>query len=178
MNAICSSAKLGKWPENPSSEALGVSAARLAVCLEGKIKEFVAAGDQNLGSIELAIEKESRELLRQATEKAAQEKADVVPPVCPLCHQPLSRLSAAHGWLLSAVSQMALCSRRGLGAGRDSRLLTAGAGDGGAVGQQDAGRRSQCGAGASDGSQNATSHAGSGGAPARRTSAALAQEVG
>ena len=97
MNAICSSAKLGKWPENPSSEALGVSAARLAVCLEGKIKEFVAAGDQNLGSIELAIEKESRELLRQATEKAAQEKANVVPPVCPLCHQPLSRLSADHG---------------------------------------------------------------------------------
>ena len=97
MNAICSSPKLGKWPENPNSEALGVSAARLAVCLEGKIKEFVAAGDQNLGSIELAIEKESRELLRQATEKAAQEKADVVPPGCPLCHQPLSRLSADHG---------------------------------------------------------------------------------
>ena len=51
------------------SEALAVSAARLAVGLERSVREFVAA-DENLGSIELAVEQQSRELLRQATEKA------------------------------------------------------------------------------------------------------------
>ena len=56
-------------------EPLAVSAARLAVGLEGR----VSAGE-NLGDLELAVEQQSRELLRQATEKAAQQKADATPP--------------------------------------------------------------------------------------------------
>jgi hypothetical protein len=46
--------------------------------------------------MELALEQQSRELLRQAAEKAAQQKADGTPPICPVCGHKLSRLSADH----------------------------------------------------------------------------------
>jgi len=74
-----------------------VRAARLADSLERCVREFIEASDQNLGDIELQVERESRELLRQATEKAAQAKADVTPPVCPVCQKALSRVSRNHG---------------------------------------------------------------------------------
>jgi len=77
-------------------EPLAIAAVRLAVGLDGKIRDFVAAGDENLGDIELAVEQQSRELLRQATERAAQQKADVTPPICPVCGHALSRVSADH----------------------------------------------------------------------------------
>ena len=96
MNAICSSPEAVGQPQRPEAEALAISAARLAVGLERSINQFVAATDQNLGSIELAVEKESRELLRQATEKAAQQKAEATPPICPVCQHRLSRLSTDH----------------------------------------------------------------------------------
>lgn len=54
------------------------------------------SSEQNLGDIELQIEQASRELLRAAAEKAAQKKADVTPPVCPVCQKPLSRVSGEH----------------------------------------------------------------------------------
>src|SRR5206468_3510400 len=63
MNAIYSSPEAVGQPQRPEAEALAISAARLAVGLERSINQFVAATDQNLGSIELAVEKESRELL-------------------------------------------------------------------------------------------------------------------
>ena len=79
-----------------AAESLGVKAARLADALEHEVRAFVAAGDENLGDIELQIEQQSRELLRAAAEKAAQKKADVTPPVCPVCQKPLSRVSQGH----------------------------------------------------------------------------------
>lgn len=78
------------------ADSLTVTAARLADSLEQSVRDFLLATDQNLGDIELQMEQESRELLRQATEKAAQKKADSTPPVCPHCRQPLSRISAGH----------------------------------------------------------------------------------
>jgi len=75
---------------------LAVTAARLADSLEEDVGDFLAASDQNLGDLEVQIEQQSRELLRLAAEKAAQKKADLTPPVCWVCQQPLSRLTADH----------------------------------------------------------------------------------
>ena len=78
-------------------ETLAVTAARLSASLEQSVRDFVVASDQDLGDIELQAEQQCRELLRQATETAAQRKADLTPPVCPVCQQPLSRVSGDHG---------------------------------------------------------------------------------
>ena len=97
MNANChlKSSCVGQPAESP--EGLGVTAARLAARLEQNVHDFIVASDQNLGNIEMQIEQQSRELQRQATEKAAQKKAEVTPPNCPLCQKPLSRVSGDHG---------------------------------------------------------------------------------
>ena len=79
-----------------TAESLWVKAARLADTLEEDVKAFVRASDENLGDIELQVEQQSRELLRAATEKAAQQKAEVTPPVCPVCQKPLSQVSHGH----------------------------------------------------------------------------------
>jgi hypothetical protein len=68
----------------------------LADTLEQSVRDFIVASDQNLGDIELQVERQSREFQRQATEKAAQAKADVTPPVCPVCGKALSRVSQDH----------------------------------------------------------------------------------
>ena len=96
MNTICRPAqvKLGRPAE--VSEPLAVGAARLGVSLERCVSRFVAAADENLGSIELEVEKQSRELLRQTTEKAAQQKAEGTPPHCPVCQQALTQVSLDH----------------------------------------------------------------------------------
>src|SRR5215470_850625 len=79
-----------------AAESLAVKAARLADTLEHGVRAFVKASEENLGDIELQIEQQSRELLRAAAEKAAQKKAEVTPPVCPVCQKPLSRVSQGH----------------------------------------------------------------------------------
>jgi hypothetical protein len=78
------------------SESLTVKAARLADGLEQSVRQFLAATDQNLGNIELEVERQSQELLRAATEKAAQKKADLTPPLCPVCQRQLSNGSTGH----------------------------------------------------------------------------------
>ena len=77
-------------------ESLRVIAARLADALEQDVRDFPVASDENLGDIEVQLEQQSRELLRAAAEKAAQKKADLTPPLCPICHQPLSRVTGEH----------------------------------------------------------------------------------
>ena len=79
-----------------AAESLGVKAACLADALEADVRVFVRASAENLGDLELQIEQQSRELLRAATEKAAQKKAEVTPPVCPVCQKPLSQVSRGH----------------------------------------------------------------------------------
>src|SRR6266567_1253502 len=74
--------------------------------------------------------------------------------------------SEAGAGLLPAVRQVAFSGRPGVGFGRHRGLFAAGAGDGGVAGQQDAGKRGQCGAGTFDGSKAAPGDAGSGSAAA------------
>jgi hypothetical protein len=71
-------------------------AARAACALERSLQRFVLASDQNLGHLELQAAQEVQELLRQALERGAQAKADATPPLCPVCQQKLTRLSADH----------------------------------------------------------------------------------
>ena len=97
MSTTCSVLETHKGDHSVAAESLAVSAARLADALEQDVRNFLAASDQNLGDIEVQIEQQSRELLRVAAEKAAQKKADLTPPVCPVCQQALSRMSADHG---------------------------------------------------------------------------------
>jgi hypothetical protein len=82
--------------DTEQSESLTVRAARLADALEQSVRDFIVASDENLGDIELRVERQSRELQRQATEKAAQAKAEVTPPVCPVCRKALSQVSPDH----------------------------------------------------------------------------------
>jgi hypothetical protein len=79
-----------------AAETLAVKAARLADTLEQSVRDFLLVRNQTLGDIEVQLEQQSRELLRVAAEKAAQKKAEVTPPVCPVCHQPLSRVTGDH----------------------------------------------------------------------------------
>ena len=78
------------------AESLAVKAAKLSDRLEQSVRDFLVATDQNLGDIELEVERQSQELLRAATEKAAQKKADCAPPRCPVCQQGLSRMNHGH----------------------------------------------------------------------------------
>lgn len=93
-----STALIDSCPCNHSteSEALPIIAARLVVKFEATTREFVAASDQNLGHLETQIQQQAQELLRQATERGAQQKADQTPPRCPGCQQELTRRSADH----------------------------------------------------------------------------------
>jgi hypothetical protein len=76
---------------------LAVLAARAACALERSIQRLVLASDQNLGHLEVQAAHDVQELLRQAIQRGAQAKADATPPGCPVCGQPLSRLSTGHG---------------------------------------------------------------------------------
>ena len=96
MNATCSSIEACVSRRSKSVESLAVTAARLADALEQDVRDFLVVRNHTLGDIEVQIERQSRELLRVAAEKAAQKKAEVTPPVCPVCHQPLSRLTGDH----------------------------------------------------------------------------------
>jgi hypothetical protein len=96
MVTTCATRKENKREQIAAVESLAVKAARLADTLEEGVQRFLMSDEQNLGDIELEIEQQSRELLRAAAEKAAQKKADLTPPVCPVCQKPLSRMSGEH----------------------------------------------------------------------------------
>jgi len=79
-----------------ASEPLAVVAARAACALEQSLQRFVLASEQNLGHLEVQAAQHVQSLLRQAVQRGAQAKADATPPVCPVCGQRLTRLSAGH----------------------------------------------------------------------------------
>ena len=60
------------------------------------MQQFVAASDQNLGHLEMEVQRQTQELQRRAVEAGAQAKADAILPCCPVCHQPVSRLTEGH----------------------------------------------------------------------------------
>jgi hypothetical protein len=65
--------------------------------LVGRVHRSLCMADQNLGHLEEELLRGSHELFRQTLEKAAQQKADAAPPVCPHCGNKLGRLSQGHG---------------------------------------------------------------------------------
>ena len=71
-------------------------AAERAVDLEAPVQQFVAASDPNLSHWEGEVQRQPQERQRRAVEAAAQAKAEATPPCCPVCHQPLRRLSHGH----------------------------------------------------------------------------------
>jgi hypothetical protein len=96
METICLEPVVAKSQTRVLSEPLAVLAARAACALELSLQRFVGAGDQNLGHLELQAAQDVQELLRQALARGAQTKADATPPLCPVCQQKLTRLSAGH----------------------------------------------------------------------------------
>src|ERR1700742_2186148 len=97
MSAICEHSIDSNCDGTEANSELWVEQAQsLVTRLEGKVRGFLAAQGGDLGSIEMGLEGEGRELFRLATEKAAQTKADQAPPSCPICQQKLTQLSAGH----------------------------------------------------------------------------------
>ena len=96
MNATCLEPVDSTVQRATSSEPLAVLAARSACGLEHSIQRFTATSDQNLGHLEVQAAQDVQSLLREAVQRGAQAKADNTPPLCPVCQQKLSRLSADH----------------------------------------------------------------------------------
>src|ERR1700733_2083048 len=94
MNAICTDGTPVHSTRVPVSEPLAVVAARAGCSLEHSIQRCTLAKDQNLGHLEVQAARDVQDLLRTAMERGAQAKADATPPLCPVCQQKLTRLSA------------------------------------------------------------------------------------
>ena len=96
MKANCLESYNAKSRTSGLSEPLAVLAARVACAMEQSLQSFMLSGDQNLGHLERQVAQDVRELLRQGLERGTQAKADATPPLCPVCQQKLTRLSAGH----------------------------------------------------------------------------------
>jgi hypothetical protein len=94
MNAICTDCAPSHSIRVPVSEPLAVLAARAGCALEHSIERCTLDSDQTLGHLEVQAARDVQGLLRAAMERGAQAKADVTPPLCPVCQQKLTRLSA------------------------------------------------------------------------------------
>jgi hypothetical protein len=94
MNATCLDSTPCQSSHVPVGEPLAVLAARAGCALEHSIQRCTLASEQNLGHLEMQAARDVQELLRAALERGAQAKADATPPLCPVCQQKLTRLSA------------------------------------------------------------------------------------
>lgn len=64
--------------------------------LTAGLNRSIETTNQTMGDLEREILQQTQGLERKLLEEASQKKADQSPPVCPVCGQPLSRLSAGH----------------------------------------------------------------------------------
>jgi hypothetical protein len=94
MNATCTDCTSSHSTRVPVSEPLAVLAARAGCALEHSIERCTLNSDQTLGHLEAQAARDVQDLLRAAMERGAQAKADATPPLCPVCQQKLTRLSA------------------------------------------------------------------------------------
>lgn len=69
---------------------------KLLLGLAGQLHHSVCAAQEDLGHLEEELLRGGHELFRQMLEKAAQQKADATPPLCPVCQNKLSRVSGGH----------------------------------------------------------------------------------
>jgi hypothetical protein len=65
--------------------------------LQAGLSRVIHASDQTMGHLEEQILHQTRELERAILEEASQKKADLAPPVCPVCGNQLSRVTAGYG---------------------------------------------------------------------------------
>src|SRR5476651_2442427 len=83
-------------PGETWAERLDELAAQLAATLATSVERFVCANGENLGHLETKVAEQAQEVLRQAVEAGAQQKAGATPPVCPHCQRVLTRQSGGH----------------------------------------------------------------------------------
>jgi hypothetical protein len=81
---------------DPVAALLPAQAGEVLLGVAKRVYESACAADQNLGHLEEELLRGGHEVFRQMLEKAAQQKADAVPPLCPHCQNKLSRLSEGH----------------------------------------------------------------------------------
>jgi hypothetical protein len=96
MKTTCLASPVTNSPAPVLPEPLAVLAACAAGALEQAIDRFVLVDDQNLGHLETQAARDVQALLRAATQRGAQAKADATAPHCPVCQHALTRLSAGH----------------------------------------------------------------------------------
>jgi hypothetical protein len=94
MKAISIDCPPSDSPHVSASEPLAALAARAGCALEHSIERCTLDSDQTLGHLEVQATRDVQDLLRAALERGAQAKADATPPLCPVCQQKLTRLSA------------------------------------------------------------------------------------
>jgi hypothetical protein len=64
--------------------------------LQAGLGRVIQASDQTMGHLEEEILQKTKELERAVLEEASQKKADLTPPVCPICKSKLSRVTQGH----------------------------------------------------------------------------------
>lgn len=64
--------------------------------LQAGIGRVIQASDETMGHLEEEILQKTKELERAVLEEASQKKADLTPPVCPVCKNKLSRVTQGH----------------------------------------------------------------------------------
>ena len=83
-------------PPDSSFKALGQPVQDWMARLTAGLNRSIESSNQTMGDLERQILQQSQGLERKLLEEASQKKADQSPPVCPVCGNPLSRLSHGH----------------------------------------------------------------------------------
>lgn len=96
MKTTCHESVITKPQTIATAEPLNVVAARTACALEQSSQRFLKASDQTLGHLEDQAARDVQRLLLEATQRAAQAKADATPPLCPVCRNKLTNCSDGH----------------------------------------------------------------------------------
>ena len=64
--------------------------------LQAGLGRVINGSEQTMGHLEEEILQKTRELERVVLEEASQKKADLTPPVCPVCKSKLGRVTEGH----------------------------------------------------------------------------------
>jgi hypothetical protein len=96
METIAKVDKISRTDATQPESLLPADREQVLLGLVGRVHQSLCSADQNLGHMEEELLRGSHELFRQTLEKAAQQKADAAPPVCPHCGNKLGRLSEGH----------------------------------------------------------------------------------
>ena len=93
MNDCCAKSV----PQSDSSyETFGQPVMDWMARLTAGLNRSIPNLNQTMGDLERQILHQTQGLERKLLEEASQQKADLSPPVCPVCGNPLSRLSHGH----------------------------------------------------------------------------------